>query len=188
MINLELNFHPKEMYFPCTDKFQLVNKDYKIYYSTGLYEYQNKTYNSISYFIYYLYNGAIGFGYNFFPNKPALGYHENDIERVKVLIDIETNLPKFVFFSAHRNEGKWVKWEDCKKNKDENLKIYVARSSHANYPKAGTWCRIFFLANDNCSNAGKKIVPELVQRSFEFNPPAYESDAPFKKRLTIYKE
>jgi hypothetical protein len=168
--------------------FQLVNKDYQIYYSNGYYTYQNKVYNSISYFIYYLYNGGIGCGYSLFPNNKKLGYHENDIERVQILIDTETNLPKFVFFSAHRNEGKWVKWDDCEKNKDGDLKVFVARGSHANYPKSGTWYRIFFLANDQCSKNGIKIIPELVQRNFTFNPPEYESDAPFKNRIVIYKE
>jgi hypothetical protein len=188
MIKLELNFHPKEIYFPCTDKFQLINNDYKIYYSRDLFIYKKKTYISISYYIYYLYNGAIGCGYNLFPNNKFLGFHENDIERVKILIDIETNIPKFVYFSAHKNEGKWFDWDKCEKNEDGNLKVFIARSSHANYNESGTWYRIFFLANDHCSKSGKKIIPELVYSKFEFNPPEFQINSPFKKRILICKE
>ena len=185
---IELNFHPKEIYFPCSDTFQIEKQNYKIYYSIDkLYKYNNKVYNSISYYIYYLYNGSIGFGYSFFPEKKSLGFHEIDIERIKILYDIDTNLPKYVFFSAHRNEGKWVSWEHCEKNKYDDLIVYVARASHANYPHKGIWYRIFFLANDKCSNKGKKFIPELIKSNFSFEPPQFESDSPFIKRICILK-
>ena len=186
VIKLELNFHPKEIYFPCTDTFQLIKNNHKIYYSIdNTYIYNNKNYHSISYHIYYLYNGAIGFGYQFFPQKKNLGFHEYDIERIKILFDPETLIPKYVFFSAHRNEGKWIKWNDCEKNNNGDLKIYISRVSHANYHKSGTWNRIFFLANDKCSKKGRKMVPSLIKSNFNFNPPEFEENSPFMKRIMI---
>ena len=187
-IKLELNFHPKEIFFPCTDNFQLISENYKIYYSIDrTYKYKNNIYNSISYNIYYLYNGAIGIGYRFFPQSEFLGHHEYDIERIKILLDIETSEPKYVFLSAHRNEGKWIPWEKCDKNKNGNLKIYVSRVSHANYSKPGTWYRIFFLANDKCSKKGKKKIPKLIHSNFNFNPPEFEINSSFKKRIIMTK-
>lgn len=187
-IKLELNFHPKEIYFPSTDTFQLVKNNYKIYYSYDKpYEYKNNIYNSISYHIYYIYNGAIGFGYWFFPHKRSLGFHEYDIERLKILFDRETDSPKYVFLSAHRNEGRWISWDQCEKNNNGDLKIYIARASHANYHKPGNWYRIFFLANDQCSKKGKKIIPQLIQNNFQFIPSENEINSSFKKRIIMYK-
>jgi len=188
VIPLELNFHPKEIYFPCTDTFQLVKNEYKIYYSwDNIYTYKNKLYNNVSYHIHYLYNGAIGFGYHLFPQKKSLGFHEYDIERIKILFDTETNIPQYVFFSAHRNEGKWISWDECEKSENGELKIYIAKGSHANYHKSGKWNRIFFLANDKCSKKGKKIVPTLIHSHFNFIPPEFEINSPLKKRLFITK-
>lgn len=84
-------------------------------------------------------------------------------------------------------ERKWVPWEKCEKNENNCLKIYVARASHANYPKSGVWFRIFCFANDLCSNLGKKIIPILLQDNFNFNPPNFEKNSLFKKRIVMTK-
>jgi len=188
LIKLELNFHKREIYFPCTDNFQLIKNNFNIYYNIdNNYIYNNEEYQSISYQIYYLYNGAIGFGKSQFPENECLGFHEYDIERVKILFDIDTNKPKYVYFSAHKNEGRWLSWDKCKKNENGDLKIFVSRASHANYPSPGIWFRILFLANDNCSNSGMVITPELLRGNFTFDPPSYNINSSFLKRIFLLK-
>lgn len=58
LIKLELNFHPREVYFPCNNKFTLTENTFVYYSIDNNYIYNDKEYLSISYFIYYLYNGG----------------------------------------------------------------------------------------------------------------------------------
>ena len=173
LLKLQLRFHKKEIYFPSTPDFKLINEleDSIIYYNEEDYKYTNKTYKSISYFIKYIYNSAIGCGGCFCPQSEMLGFHNKDGEKVKVLFDKETNEPKFVYFSAHNIEGKWYSYEECEKTENNELIIYVALGSHANYPKSGIWFRIFGLANDKCSSKGKRVVPKLEKmETYHLNP------------------
>lgn len=154
MIPIELHYHPKET---CFLNIQ------KSCYSISEYIYNNKNYDSINYKLYYDFNPAIGFGFWWFPESKRLGYHPVDVERVKILVDKNTQNPEYVYFSAHSNEGKWVPWKDCEKTDDNHLIIYIARGSHANYPRSGIWVRILGFANDLCSKKGKKFIPILRQ-------------------------
>lgn len=160
--NVELRFHPNEK-FPMSDKnFVLVN-DPPIYYSRdNVYNYFGKDYYSITYYIYYKENGAIGLNGLLLKNE-KLGYHDKDIERLRILYDMKTKNPMFVFFSAHAQEGKWLKFSDCEtKDNTKTLIVYVSLSSHANRPKAGTYYRILGVANDYTSKKGKHVKPRLV--------------------------
>jgi len=171
-IKLELRFHKNEIYFPSTDNFKLINNidESIIYYNLELYTYNNVEYDSISYVIHYIYNGAIGCGNCCFPASKNLGFHNVDRERIKILIDKETKKPVYVYFSAHGAEGKWYSYDKCEKN-NGNLIIYVALNSHANYPYSGRWLRIFGLANDKCSKRGVHIIPELkLLPEYSYNP------------------
>ena len=186
-IKLELRLHKNEIYFPSTDDFKLINKieNSIIYYNTELYTYNNVEYDSISYMINYIYNGAIGCGNCCFPASKKLGFHNIDRERIKILIDKETGEPKYVYFSAHASEGKWYSYDKCEKNKDGNLIIYSALDSHANYPHSGRWLRIFGFANDKCSSKGEHIVPELILLpTYSYNPQNKDNNT-FKFRFCL---
>ena len=185
-IKLELRYHPSEIYFPSTNNFCLITDNkYPVYYNIKNYIYFNKLYKSITYKICYSYNGAIGFGYQFFPYKKDLGFHNIDREYIRILLDLNTNEPKYVYFSAHRSEGKWYTWDKCKKNKNNDLIVYVANLSHANYYNYGTWFRIFFFGNDHTSIRGKQIHPfYYIYEEFDAPIPNEETDYSFFKRLT----
>lgn len=189
-IQFQLRFHQRELYFPSTDEFKILSEKncekHPMYYDVDCnYTFHGKEYHSISYELYYGYNGAIGLGNCCWPEKAFLGWHDFDIERIKVLMDKKTYQPKFVYFSAHRSEGKWVPYDECEFTENKELIIYVARGSHANYPHGGTWWRIFGVANDKCSKRGKHIVPTLKHRSIRFSPENVEPDSPFKKRIVL---
>ena len=161
-LDIELRFHPSEKY-PMSDKnFNLI-KDPPIYYSRdNIYNYFGKDYYSITYYIYYKENGAIGLG-GIIPKNKDLGYHDKDIERLRILYDMKNKNPLFVFYSAHAQEGKWLKFNECEtKNSNKTLVVYPSLSSHANRPKAGTYYRILGIANDYTSNKGKHVTPKLV--------------------------
>jgi len=184
MINLQLRFHQKEVYFPSTYDFKLIEKDYKIYYNIEDYLYEDIKYKSITYSLVYIYNGAIGCCYSFFPQKKSLGFHEVDVEKVQILLD-NNDKPKYVYFSAHGKEGKWYDWDKCERLNDNTLIVYVARASHANYPYSGTWWRIFGLANDLCSKNGRHIIPELVENDKVKPNPDDNKGNIFKKRFCL---
>jgi hypothetical protein len=108
----------------------------------------------------YDFNGAIGLGYQIFPTSTTLDYHVGDIEGLYVLTDPVTNVPEHVYFKAHGYEqGQWRTWNQCEKTSDgTGLVAYIARGSHALYPSAGIWPRIFGFACDLCSNKGKQLI------------------------------
>ena len=86
MKGIELRFHPEEVYYLSTYDFKLIDKleDGVIYFNDEPYEYEGKEYKSRSYLLNYIYNGAIGCGYSFFPHSKGLGFHNVDRERLKI--------------------------------------------------------------------------------------------------------
>ena len=104
--------------------------------------------------------------FNYYYNNPYKlfcinigGEHQADIKHIRIRIDnnnlYNQDIPfniKSIYYSAHSSEqGRWVKpneieWYNNKKNR--NPIIYVAKDSHSNYNKSGTWYRTFGLAND----------------------------------------
>lgn len=171
VIKLELNFHPHETNYPSTDDFKLItDRNYPVYYYISNIKYKTREYISISYKICYTYNCTYGIVKNILPsNSKWAGFHEIDREYIRILLDKKTYKPQFVYFSAHDHEGKWIKWNDCKKNKNGDLRIFIAYCSHANYPKPGTWCRVMLLGNDKCSENGRIIIPKLIYKDFPLN-------------------
>lgn len=174
-INLELNFHNHETQFPTTDEFKLIipkiGEKYQIYYYISNIIYPNNIeYISITYRIYYSHNCSYGLFHGIFPRNAKLcGYHDIDLEHIRILLNKKTHKPEFVYFSAHDCESKWIPWNDCLKNENDDLKVFVAYCSHANYPYPGTWCRVMFIGNDKTSNTGRKIIPELNYKPFKLN-------------------
>lgn len=113
------------------------------------------------------------------------GTHFGDIEHITVVLKQNNNenaaKPVYkvdkLFFGAHGDlDGRWVSAEEAEWeiNKDKYSPIiYAAYHSHATYPHAGTYFRIYGLANDN-TDKGVKWDPKLEQVFTldhpEFNP------------------
>lgn len=172
-VPIQLRFHPSQdlnircdkNYVPTSPPSQV------IYYSRDAnYEYNGVIYHSITYYVYYTINPAIGMN-GILPSATSLGYHPKDIERIRILYNIGLNpIPQHVFYSAHDREGKWLKWGDAKKTKDGNLIVYVCYGSHAHRPSPGTYLRIFGFANDYASNMGAHVVPRLEEDNSMSHP------------------
>jgi len=83
-----------------------------------------------------------------------VGAHDCDIEHVTMRIDRDTRELTHVFFSAHGSaDGLWLDASSVSRVGSRPL-VYVAVGSHATYPSAGTYVRIFGLANDVTSADG----------------------------------
>lgn len=146
----ELRFHPKELHYPVICNLFIGN-------TTHL----GKEYKYKSYRWTYAINNGIGCCF-LFPNSQAMGFHEGDSEGIVILLD-EEERPEKVYFHAHgRGQGMWCDWEDCEKNKDGDLVVYIARYSHASYPKVGVYWRGFGFANDVTSSTGCWVSYEPV--------------------------
>jgi hypothetical protein len=161
-VELELRFHPKE-------KSELSTRDFLpsdqpiVYYKRDRYPYLylGKKYLSITYYMCYAVNYAIGLN-GIMSNNASLGFHPIDVELIRIIYDYNTFFPKYVFFSAHSQEGLWFNYSDCKFN-NNRLVIYVALSSHAIKPHSGVYFRIFSFANDYYSDNGKHVIPDLIE-------------------------
>lgn len=162
VVPLELRFHPKE-------KSKLSKKDFSesilpiVYFRRDEYAYlyYGKKYVSLTYYMCYAKNFAIGLN-RVLPLNSSLGYHQQDVEIIRILFDYTTLIPEYVYFSAHAQEGVWVKFNDCEFN-NTKLIVYVALRSHAVKPHPGTSVRIFGIANDRYSQNGKHITPLLIE-------------------------
>jgi hypothetical protein len=111
----------------------------------------------IQYIFFYAYNGSFNVAGNY------IGEHQCDIERISVEICNKTNQIKRIYYGAHQHtDGLWV----SKKNipfENGKIVVYIAKHSHATYPKAKTWWRIFGFANDHTSNKGISWFPSKVE-------------------------
>lgn len=139
----------------------------------------NILYDIITISFYYKENLAIGCGWCLFPKSAKLGYHQNDIEYITLYM-LENEVI-FVYFSAHSSkQGIYVSWKDCEKTNNNELIVYVALNSHANYPKAKTYLRIFGFANDYCSKYGKSKLLPFDKMLLSYNYSSYNG-------ITLYK-
>jgi hypothetical protein len=80
----------------------------------------------------------------------GIGMHEGDWEYVAVRVQPDGSAIEQVYFSAHSNEGEWT--TSYQKTDDGRPISYVARESHANYTGAGTFTRLWGVANDVTGN------------------------------------
>ena len=103
----------------------------------------NKEYIAIQYWFFYIYN-------DWTPDPwPHKYWHEGDWETVTILLDQNNLEPEWIGFSQHiylpfiSEGGKKCKWERDSEWLEivdgTHPRVYVALSSHANYPKAGYW-------------------------------------------------
>lgn len=196
LINIELRLHPSEIFFP-TDNFPIY---YKIEKDT--YAYNGNPYLRVTYQIYFAENGAIGLnGVDIYNTN--LGYHPKDIERIIILHNLNSKEPKYVFFSAHAQEGKWYPFSKCL-FENRRLVVYSSLNSHSLHPKAGVIWRVLGFANDYCSNYGYHINltaiednsinyfaqnEEVINTPFKrFLLPFYQSKIPEMKKIQAEKE
>ena len=151
--NKYLNYCGKD-YFPNPSIINLV----PVY---GIIKYY-KDYIDIIYIFNYYYNNP----YKFFGIYVG-GEHQADLEHIRIRITNDNfynnNLPykvNSIYYSAHStDQGRWEKLKNIEwYNNIPNGQpvIYVAKGSHANYPKPGTWFRIFGFANDKTTK--KKAI------------------------------
>lgn len=167
LVGLELRFHPREQFFPCSNEYYELSKSYVYYNYDDIYAYNGKKYYSITYFIYYKTNGAIGFNSMFTYNK-SLGYHDKDLENIKILYNMTTRKPEYVFFSAHQQEGRYFNFSDCRFTDDGFLIVYVSLNSHSCRRLPGTYWRIFGIANDYASDLGMRVRPDYLKTTEKY--------------------
>lgn len=120
----------------------------------------------IHYIFFYVYNGA--FMVCGYPN----GQHNADLENFAVYINKRSCELDKVFYSAHKSQdGVWLKnsFTGSSDNYVSNIPmenghpvVYIANHSHACYPKAKTYWRIFGFANDHTSDMGFHWLPNKL--------------------------
>ncbi len=162
-LNIVLRFHPWESTFP-------INTDSKAPCSIhkGFITITGKMYVIYEYRFKYRENAAIGCCWWFCSNSKCLGYHEGDTESLVFLVDRLSEIIHHVYFKAHgRGQGVWRTWDECEKTQEGDLIAYVARGSHAFYPRKGIYVRVFGLANDLCSEEGENFYIQETSVSYE---------------------
>lgn len=168
LVKIELRFHPNEKSFPCNMDYTLSNETPIYYNYDEPYKYYGKKYYSVTYFLFYRENLAIGLN-GIFPYNKSLGYHDKDREVIKILYDTCTLRPEYVFFSAHAQEGQFYKYSDCNFTEDKSLIVYSSLNSHAFRRSPKIYWRVFGFANDICSNKGKWIRPTYIECNINYN-------------------
>ena len=83
------------------------------------------------------------------------GDHQSDIETIMYRISKKDNKIQYISYYEHGNEVKYTL--DNIHMIEERVIVYIARYSHASYPKPGKYKRILGLANDYCSNLTEGI-------------------------------
>ena len=168
-MRIQLRFHPSELTYPSAFDHTVTGQP-TAYCHTGHIIWNSKAYKYVHYVWYYVDNPGIGCC-GILPYAKCMGYHPHDIEGVTILFQEED--PMFVYFHAHGyGQGTMLPWDACEKNEDGALIVYVAKFSHASYPKAKYYCRGFGFASDVTSNTGKHIqyhdfteVPAMITLS-----------------------
>jgi hypothetical protein len=133
-----------------------------------------KLVTDIVYYIFYPFSGGIGLFNS--------GEHWYDMEHVTLRFfggrkDIKLeSFPAKVLFSIH-SKYRWFDWESRDLSKvDNRLHVYVAKGSHACYPRPGTYCRYFGVANDVCNDG---YIPMYV------NTKMYDATDPIFKYKSV---
>lgn len=147
MVKITLQFDSRETEFPVPVKLDDADQ-----YSCNAYLSTDKDWN-IQYTLYYLTNQAIGVFGQCFPMSTWFGYHEHDIERITVYSS------GYIHLSAHgHTQGTWTSLSNLEVDPlEKSYIVYVAKGSHAMYPRKGTVWRGFGFANDICDGKGKRV-------------------------------
>lgn len=115
-------------------------------YCVGPYvmERENKQYQAIRVSFVYCCNP----GYKILGQR--VGDHINDTESLIFLFDATSKELAWVYLSAHSiKEGTWCRPHELKREPTKQaILVYVSPTSHAMYPRAGRYLRLFGFAND----------------------------------------
>lgn len=159
---IELRFHPDERHFPCWYDDSLSEPEHPCFFVSGRHQGSSRDYACEAYQFYFKENLAIGLPSTLrlvSEKSKTCGYHKHDVEGIHILYDDETENPLFVYFKAHGvGQGIWKKWEECERNQNGALVVYVAWGSHAMYPSSKNATRVFGFANDRVSKDGRRLL------------------------------
>ncbi|MFA6066837.1 MAG: Vps62-related protein [Candidatus Babeliaceae bacterium] len=130
-------------------------------------------------YIYYTYFYGFNAPYDIGPFTGDLfnfqGAHEADYEHITLELDKKTKELKRIFYAAHGPaEGFWLDAHHPDVTYEGTHPVsFVARGSHADYPKVGTFLRIYGAAND-ITGKGMRWTPKIVRiyapEDARFNP------------------
>jgi len=109
------------------------------------------------YYLFFPYNGPMG--------PFHVGSHWYDMEHVTLRfrghVVTRDSVPFKVLFSIH-SSYKWFDYDSPILSKyNKHLEVFVARNSHACYPRPGTYLRYMGFANDHC-NRGTRPQPSII--------------------------
>lgn len=91
----------------------------------------------------------------------SLGAHDCDIEHATLRVRKKDLRIVEMFYSAHRStDGVWVPVEQMELHQTTHPILYIAKGSHAIYPKESVYIRIIGFANDHTSRDGIEYHPE----------------------------
>lgn len=101
-------------------------------------------------------------------NLMKLGEHKADLEHITIEIDQKTKKLERLFLAAHGREGVWMEADhkDLEYEGNTHPVVYSAKGSHATYPRAGVYIRIFGFANDHTKKA-VRWDPDVIRVYFE---------------------
>jgi len=104
----------------------------------------------VQYLYLYGFNGPFSIGILHGDDFPVQDAHEADLEHVTLMIDKGTRELKKIYYSSHdRYEGMWLNADNPDiAYEGTHPVVFAARSSHGNYPREGTYIRIYGLGND----------------------------------------
>jgi len=146
-------FHKKENFYPSAkENINKINSNAfnKI---NPIYFHHNKQEQYITFLLIYKFDTGIH----------NVGAHETDIEFVRVFYD-SNNEPIKYYFSQHgRDQGMYLDYNQVQKNMDGNTCVYVAKGTHAHYPKKSIWVRGFCFANDVTDDALQWKPTNLIE-------------------------
>ena len=104
----------------------------------------------------------------------SVNAHEADIEHITVEVEKKTLRILRVYYGSHgRREGVWLGRSQLQFLKgSRRVLVYVALGGHGNYPKIGTYVRIFGFANDK-TGKGKEWDPKII-KIYKKNSPNFD--------------
>jgi len=127
------------------DHYTKQNLGHTVYY----HEYEENGDKIIQYWMFYAFN------------KGDLNQHEGDWEMVQVVIPASGS--KWVAYSQHHS-GQYATWDQVEKD-GKNIKVYVARGSHANYLRS--YSGKLGIASDTVGDSGKVLKYGTGSNNYE---------------------
>lgn len=134
-------FHSKETVFPCS-KEKMQNVPHLIP-ECPMYFFHDIDSHHVTFVIMYEFDTGIH----------NIGSHKTDIEFVRVYYD-DNKKPVRYYLSQHgRDQGMYLNYDKMQKNMNDRVNVYVAKGTHAHYPRKSIWVRGFCFANDITGDA-----------------------------------